>query len=363
MIDIYNPNKLIINKNNIIENLTNLQEYIGKEVKIMPMIKANGYGLGTNNMIDIIKHMNIKQVGVSNIIEAAYVRGLYSEMIYVTIQPFMQQIKDIIKYNIVVSVFTIDFVEALNNESIKNNVISKVHIKVDTGMGRTGVKVNDLEEFLIKCKNFTNILVDGISTHLSSENSDENYTNEQISKFNQSVITAKKHYPNISYIHYANSGGSINYPNSCANLVRPGILMYGYYKTDKMNVLPSVTIKTKVVSINELLKNEASGYDQKIIADKNMKIAVIPMGYADILPSLKPGMLNVIINNNKYCIKAICMDVMLVDITNSTNISVGDDVTILDNNLITMEDITKTTNVISYNVLTNISNRVERILK
>jgi len=346
-----------INKFN--NNINNIQKYVGNK-KIMPVIKANAYGTYINKEIDIINRFDI--VAVAIVDEAIELRNLgYRKEIFVLNQPYIDDVEDILKYDITFGLSEMSFLEKLGDLNQK----VKVHLEIETGMNRTGIKLEDLNVFINKVKENKNIVVDGVYTHLSSADYDSCYTNKQLVIFKNAVSIVKENFSNIKYIHSSASNGLLNYDDGVSNLVRPGIIMYGFesFKNvkDIINIEPICKLKTKVIFIKEIDEGESISYSRKFISKDKMRIATIPIGYADGLRRDLSNKGEVVVNNQIVpIIGNICMDSCMIDITNVKNVTVGEDVYIWDNNNITLEDISDKCNTINYEILSTISYRVKR---
>ena len=219
--EITRPVIMEVNLKNFEYNIAKIKEKVGNKVAIMPVIKANGYGTYINNRLDILNKFEI--VAVANVDEGVYIRNLgYEKEIFILNQPYETEIEKIVKNNLIVGISAYSFAEQLGQ--IQDDV--KVHIEVGTGMGRTGVHPYKIEQYINNLA--PNIKVEGIYTHLSSADIDDKYTKNQLESFNIAVQKAKNILGNIKYIHSSASNGIINYPESYFNLVRPGIIMYGY---------------------------------------------------------------------------------------------------------------------------------------
>ena len=350
-----------IDKKAFLRNMENIQNYVGAKT-LMPVIKANGYGTCVNKSLALINNYEI--VGVAVVDEAVSLRQTgYSKEILVLNQPSIDELRNIIEYNITIGLSDIVFTKKLIES--KNKV--KVHLEIETGMNRTGIKLDDLNDFLKEIKD-TNIEVDGIYTHLSSADFDEDYTRMQLAKFKEAVQIVKEQYPNIKYIHSNASNGLLKYKDEISNTVRPGIIMYGYESYDGVKDLikiePIAKLKTKIIYIKEIEKGEAVSYSQKFVASKHMKVATIPIGYAD-------GLRRCLSNKGKVVVKGklvpiignVCMDSCMIDVTDIDGINVEDDVYIWDNEVQTLEDIANMCDTINYEIISTISARVPRIFK
>jgi alanine racemase len=349
---------LEVNLSNFKHNINEIKK-LHKDKEIIPVIKANAYGTHINKRLDIINEFNI--VAVAIVEEALYLRELgYKKDILVLNQPYIEEIEDIISNNITVGLSSIDFLKEL----IKQDKQVKIHIEVETGMNRTGFQ--SLDELLKTLHNSNNIIVEGLYTHFSSADTDDEYTKKQISKFKEYYNILIKEFPNLKYIHTSASNGLVNYNIDITNAIRPGIIMYGYPSYDeilnKIDLKPTTKLITKISYLKEIPANESVSYNQTYKTNKITKIATIGIGYADGLRRSLSNKGNVIINNT-LCpiIGNVCMDSILVDVTHLQNVSIGDKVYIYDNELVTLEDIAKISNTINYEILSNISERVPRV--
>jgi len=340
-------------------NIDVIQKYVGEKT-IMPVIKANAYGTYVNRNLDVINRFDI--VAVALVDEAIELRNLgYKKEIFVLNQPSIDEIENIIKYDITIGLSSFEFLNSVNNPI-------KVHLEIETGMNRTGIQINNLDKFINEVKKNNNIVVEGIYTHFSSADYDYDYTNKQIELFNSAVSFIKDNFNNIKYIHSSASNGLLNFNDGSSNLVRAGIIMYGYYPfneaKDMIKIEPISKLKTKITYIKDVDPLESISYGRKFITDKRMKIATIPIGYADGLRRVLLNKGNVVINGIKCpIIGTICMDSCMIDVTNIKDVSLGSDVYIWDNDIITLEEIADSCNTINYEIMSTISDRVPRIFK
>ncbi len=361
--NITRPTIMEVNLDNFQYNVEQIQKFVGNNVKIMPVIKANAYGTWINKLNDIIRQFDI--VSVATVDEAIDLRmNGYEKEIFVLNQPYKDEIKKVIEYNATIGISSKDFIDELGN--LGNTV--KVHIEIGTGMGRTGINPDRTKEYIEKIQKYKNIEIEGIYTHLSSADIDDEYTKKQIASFDRAVLVAKKMVKNLKYIHCSASNGILNYPNSYYNLVRPGIILYGYKSCDKaikkIDLKPICKLKSKVTFLKEVPENTSIGYSRSFITKRKSKVATIPIGYADGLRRILSNKGEVVINNIKVpIIGNICMDSLMVDVTDIENILVGDDVYIWDNKIITLDEIANLCNTINYEILSTISYRVPRVFK
>ena len=355
--EITRPTVLEINLDNYIYNINKIKELVGN-IELMPVIKANGYGTYINKRLDILNMFNI--VAVATVDEGVELREIgYDKEIFILNQPYKDEINKIIDNNITIGLSSIEFLEELN----KLNVNIKVHLEIETGMGRTGINLNDLSDYIDKIND--HIKIEGIYTHLSSADIDYDYTNNQLDIFNKAIKILEDKIGTIKYIHAAASNGIVNFKNSYFNLVRVGIIMYGYPSADdtleKIDIKPIAKLKSKITFLKEVSENTSISYSRTYITDKKTKVATISIGYADGLRRQLSNNFDVLIHNTKCpIIGKICMDSFMADVTNLDDVKVGDEVIIWDNENITLEEIAEKCNTINYEILSTISERVPR---
>jgi len=358
-VEITRPAWLEINLKNLKYNIKQIQNKIGPNVKIMPVIKASGYGTYINQRLDVINQFEI--VAVANVDEGVYLRQIgYEKEIFVLNQPYESEIKKIIDYNIVVGISSYEFAKKLAEAGKK----VKVHVEIGTGMGRTGVHPYKIEKYLKELA--SNIIVEGIYTHFSSADIDDEYSKKQLESFNKALVKAKEILGDIKYIHAAASNALLNYPNARFNLVRPGIILYGYPGEDdtfeKIDLKPIAKLKAKVVFVKDVPPKTSIGYGRSYITSRETKVANVPIGYADGFRRDFSNGWEILIKGKKApIIGKVCMDSFMVDVTDIDNVEVGDEVTIWDNESITLEQLAEKCGTINYELLCTIGARVPRV--
>lgn len=357
--------KLYINIEKIKTNIYNIQRYIGNGTQIMPIIKCNAYGTHLNQFIDLIA--NFKYVGVGVVDEGVSLRKAgYKGNILILYPPLKEEINDIQKHNLFFNGCDIEMLENFNQNT--TNTLT-VHIEIETGMGRTGIQIENIKNYIGRLKNLKNIKVDGVYSHLSSSSSDIKFTELQIKRFKEALNILATEDINYNYAHICNSGGIFNIKEPMFNMVRVGLLIYGYYPNKKFNksikLYPSMMLKTNVTFIKKININDTVGYNKNFIAKRKSIIATIPFGYGDGLTGLECGEPHnpyVIIKGKKAPIIGICMDNMMIDVTEISKVKNGDEVIIFDNEQLTVEEIGRWCNDISnYKIISSLSDRIPRI--
>lgn len=352
--EITRPTIMEISIDNFKHNINEIKKAAGT-AKLMPVIKANGYGTHINKNLKVINEFDI--VAVAIVDEAIELRLLgYKGEIFVLNQPSIIEIDKIADFNISVGVSSIEFIRKINKPIV-------IHLEIETGMGRTGIALENLEDFIKEVKNNKYITVEGVYSHLSSADSDKEYTLEQISKFEKAKKIIDSNF-DIKYSHISASNGIINYKEALYNLVRPGLIMYGYPSFDgiEMDIKPIAKLKSKVTFLKEVDEGTSISYSRRYITDRKTKVATVPIGYADGLKRSLTNLGEVVIRGQKApIIGTVCMDSIMIDVSNIPGVSLEDEVYIWDNNIITLEEIAKKCGTINYEILSTISDRVPRI--
>ena len=352
---------LEISKKAFLNNVNSIKKYVGDNIFIMPVVKANAYGTYINKNIELMSLFGI--VAVSNVDEAIELRIKgFNNDIFVLNQPLINDIDKIVQYDIIVGVCSLDFLKVAD----KKNKRMRVHIELETGMGRTGVLNNELVSFLEGLKLFSNIIVEGVYTHLASADVDFKFTDKQLKKFNDQLLLVKHYFPDIKYIHSSASSGILNADlvGNC-NLVRPGMILYGYQSCkscyDKIKLEPVAKLKSKISYLKKISVGDSVSYGRSYVADVERVVATVACGYAD-------GVRRELSNKGYVVIKGVrckiigkvCMDSFMVDVSEVKDVSINDDVYIFDNNLVTLDEIALICETINYEILSCIGERVER---
>ena len=370
--DMVRPTKLVVDTNAIKHNIKQIENIVGKQVTVMPVVKAIGYGTGIDTVFSIFDDLKIDILAVAVTDEGIRLRkqGFTGE-IFILNQPYEDEIVKMLEYDLTPGICLAEFVKKLNKLAKESNKIAKVHLEIDTGMGRTGINPGEIDEYIQLFKQLENIKLDGIYTHFSSSDTDADYTKEQIEKFNNILKIVKQNFRDIKYIHACNTGGIINFPEAHYNMVRPGISVYGHLPNEKLkgriNLIPATVLKTKITYIHEKNSGDSISYNRTYIvgassarkSKKPMKVGTVPIGYGDGIMRCYKG--KVVVNGRLANILGVVnMDSLMIDITDFEYVKTGTDVYIWDNENITVEDIAKECGTINYEILSRLAPRVVR---
>ena len=357
---------LEINLNAILHNINVHKSLLKPETKMCAMVKAYSYGLGGYEIAEFLQHHHIDYLGVAYADEGVDLRKNGITTPILVMNPEQGSYDVIIDYNLEPEIYSLRVLELFANQLQLKGIQQKypIHIKVETGMHRLGFKEHEIDELVENLKKY-NVKVASIFSHLSSADvpEEDDYTMEQIHTFQRvsSKISEALGYQPIR--HILNTAGITHYADYQFEMVRIGIGMVGISANPKVkNQLQSaVTFKTVISQISEVKQGDSIGYNRKYKAEKDTRIATIPVGYADGIPRLignKKGFVG--IQNQKVSIVGnICMDMLMVDLQN-IKAKEGDEVIIFNGNP-TLEEFSGYCQTIPYEVLTSISRRVKRI--
>ena len=372
MFDNIRPTRAEIYLDNIVHNLSEVKRWVGKKVKIMGVVKANAYGHGACQVAKVLIENGVSYLGVATIEEALELRecGINIPILVFGYTP-LPQAKELIVHNITQTVFDINYVKDLERIALNVGKKAKVHVKVDTGMGRIGyTDLNVAEKEIEKMMEMEGVEVEGIFSHFAtSDEKDKTYAEQQFDMFKKLLESLKQKEINIPLKHIANSGAIIDLKYTYLDMVRPGIVLYGSYPSEEverpLDLKQTMGFKTKIVHIKEVPEGTSISYGRTFITKRKSKIATLPVGYADGFNRLLSNNHHVLVKG-KYApvIGRICMDQTMLDVTDIEGVEVGDDVTIFgnqDGEKITAEEIAKKLNTIPYEVYCGISSRVPRI--
>ena len=354
-----------INLSNFEFNLSQLNKNIPQNVKFMQIVKADAYGHGSVEIAEKAIKCGASFLGVANAEEGKLLRYNNINIPILILSPsFENELEAIVTNNLTPTVSTIQFAKKLNKFSEKKNIITKVHINFDTGMGRSGFNIEKAKAKYEKILELKHLQIEGIFSHFSASENDYEFTKMQSEKFEKILNKIEKP---PKYIHISNSSGVINFQNKYSNLVRIGLLSYGVYSDEsikaKIKLKPVMTFKSKISQIKTAEVGESIGYNRTFIAKRKIKYAILPIGYADGYDYLLSNKGKVLING-KICdvIGKVSMDMIAVDISKLENIKIGEIVTLFggENDKMRVENIASFYRGSSYELLCQIGRRAKR---
>ena len=367
--EIVRPTRVEVDLSILTDNFRALKVHI-KSTKLMPILKANAYGHGLVRVAQLYEKLKADYLGVAVVEEGILLREMGIKMpILVLGGVWGNQIPLFLKHNLSITASSIDKVKQIDETSAQMKIKAYVHLKIDTGMERIGVHYYNAEKFLEAAYQCKNILVEGIYSHFATSESDDlKHANLQLERFNEVLQFFKKKSVKPPIRHIANSGAILQLPEANFDMVRPGIMLFGVYPSNKVkktiDVKPALSWKSLVVYFKVIKAGNAVGYGLTFKPDRNIRAVTIPVGYGDGYFRSLSNKAMVMIHGNRYpVIGNVSMDQIVVNIEQESAYN-GDEVILLGSdgtNSITVEDLANWAGTIPYEILTNINTRVPRI--
>lgn len=362
-----------IHLGNIRYNIKGIRHAIGSERKILIAVKANAYGHGAVEVSRMAQQIGVDWLGVATVPEGIQLREAGIRLPILKFSPvFQEEMESAVKHGITITVCERENISQLQQVCNRLSLSTSVHLKVDSGMGRIGVPPADAAELaryiFSSCPNLT---LEGIFTHLPvSDTMGNDYTNEQVCRFKSVVSEVETAIGcRIPLVHCANTGGVLDYPQSWLNMVRPGIMIYGFYPGEptshSVELKPGLSFITRVSFLKKVSRGTSIGYGRTWFAPEDTWIATIPAGYADGFNRLFSNNGRVLINGRSYpVVGRVCMDQSMINLGPLTDVRVGDEVTLIGRSAdeeISAYEWAEKLNTITYEVTCQINQRVPRI--
>jgi alanine racemase len=354
-------------------NYRQLQRRIPKGVKLLAVVKADAYGHGAIPVSLQLEKLGVEYLAVAIPEEGADLRkGGVKTPILILGGIFDRDVDRVFHFHLTPVVFRKDSLEFLSKEAERRGRKVRVHLKVDTGMGRLGVPFSLWGDFLKEVKRSSKIEVEGILSHYSmTDEEGGSFTQRQWKIFQEAVAMVEEIGISFRYLHIASSAPLTRFPSCSGNLVRPGIMLYGSYPSpafrDLIPLKPIMTLKTRIHFLKHVVPGTKISYGGTFVTKRESLIATLPIGYADGYSRHLSNRGEVLIRGKRApVIGSVCMDFTMVDVTDIPGVSMGDEVVLLGRQgkeQITAEEIAEKVNSISYEVLCLIGKRVPRIYK
>lgn len=361
----------IIHLDHLSHNMTLLQKQAGSR-PLFPAIKANAYGHDAEIIAKHLLGLGYTTLCTAHISEAAELVEKGVDATFIILSPTLAENSSyLVEYGFQPVVCSRIQLQALAETAAKNGKQIIIHVKVDTGMGRMGVRPDQMLTFLDECKKYPEIIIGGICSHFPrADESDLSFSHKQIATFTELKEKTKKY--NIPLYHIANSAALFALPEARFDVVRPGISIYGLKPSASMQVpeldklKPVMSLKSRITLIKEVVEGTGISYGHMYHTEKPSLIATIPMGYGDGLSRSLSNRFEVLVGGERCRqVGRICMDQCMIDVTHLRGrVTIGDDVVIFGSQggeTISVDDIAKKQNTINYEIVTAISGRVPRI--
>ena len=358
-------------------NLQNLRKYLDPQTRIMAIVKADAYGHGAVPCARIaVESGAANYLGAGVIEEGIELRenGLNAPILILG-SIFPDEAEDLVRHNLATILCTQPLAQALSKEAEKQDKTVSVHIKVDTGMNRLGISPENLPALLDQVRNLKNLKIEAVSTHFSSaDDEDLSVTQAQLEKFQTALTILQKEGVHTPIVHCANTSALFKFPESHFNMVRPGLILYGVLPSPSLRPVidqgenpfqPVMQWKSQIILLKPIAKNQPVSYSGSFTTQRDSLIATLPIGYADGLHRMLSNKMDVLIRGRRAPqVGNICMDMILIDVTDIPDVQAGDEVVIFGrqgDEMISVEELAVKGKTIPYEILCSVSKRVPRI--
>ncbi|NLW35123.1 alanine racemase [Syntrophorhabdus aromaticivorans] len=353
------------------ENYGTIKSKLSPEAGLLCVVKADAYGHGAAEVSRRLEDLGVSYLGVASAEEGIELRdyGIQAPILVMSgIMPW-NDVEPFRRHNLVPVVYDLATLKRVKEESKGFEEPIRIHLKFDTGMGRLGFAMDEVSFVLELVSDTKDIEVEGIMSHFSSSERRDEYGLKQVKAFTSIVEFLKDNGITPKLIHMANSGAIVNYPEAHFNMARVGISLYGSYPDPELKKILSIKQVMKFVSKIALVREFPAGYGlsygRTFVTKRNTTVAYVPVGYADGYPRALSNRGYVLIQDRRCgVIGRICMDWLLVDITDLEGVEVKDEVILLghsDGDVVTADEIAELADTIPYEILCKISKRVLRV--
>ncbi len=364
-----------INLTNLIHNLNQVRLLIPEGCRILAVVKANAYGHGIIEISKELQAAGVDMLGVAHVEEGICLRRAgINGRILVMGGVCEGYASDVVDWHLTPVVYTVALAKALSEAAIAADIILPVHIKIDTGMRRLGVTPDGTLELFEEIMRLHGLKVEGIMTHFAEADlNDIDFVREQLESFNSRCRLIEEKGIGIPLRHTANSAAVIVMGDSHLDMVRPGIMLYGYFPSRHLSSMidagvdlrPVMTLKSRIIHLKSVPPKTGISYGRTFVTKRETLVATIPVGYADGFSRALSNVGQVLIRGVRApVIGRVCMDMTMIDVTDVPGVQIDDEVIIIGGegeNRITADDMAAWAGTISYEILCGIGDRVERV--
>lgn len=368
----YRPTWAEINLKNLEFNYKQIKRAAGQKTKVLAAVKANAYGHGMVEVSRKLQSAGVDYLGVASIDEALVLRRakIKAPILVLGVAFSKQEMRLAFKFKITLTVADYQYAKILNSQIPQKNKI-KVHIKVDTGMGRLGIWQDEAKEEILKISKLENLSIEGVYTHLPCADTDLVFTRNQLRVFELLIRQLRKNKISVKIAHAANSIAACRLAGACLNMIRPGIMLYGIYPEERIKtrikLKQVLSLKTKITHLKTVAAGRSISYGRTYITSRKTRIATLPIGYADGYSRALSNKAKVIIRGRKFpVVGRVCMDQTMIDVDIGSKVKEGDIVTLIgsgNTQEIRVEELAFICNTIAYEITCWISSRVPRVFK
>ena len=367
------PNRPVwaeVNLQALRHNYREIKKQLAAGVKLCAVVKANAYGHGAVAAARVALEEGAEYLAVATLSEGIELRQAgFTTPILVLGLVMPEDAKDVVDYDLTQVVCELSLAKALSEEAQRQQKKARIHLKVDTGMGRIGVRPEEIGELAAKIAELPGLVIEGMFSHFATADSkDKTYTKQQLAAFKDAIAAVEGRGIKLSLKHIAESAAILEIPEAHFDMVRAGVIQYGMWPSEEVthpiDLQPVMSLKAKVVWVKTLQPGESIGYGRQFTAKRESRIATLPIGYADgyIRAYGQEGFVE--IHGQKAPIAGrVCMDQVMVDVTDIPDVQIGDEVTLFGSDSLTIDEVARWGNTINYEVPCLLSARVPRIYR
>jgi len=367
------PNRPVwaeVNLQALRHNYREIKKQLEPGVKLCAVVKANAYGHGAVPTARVALEEGADYLAVATLSEGMELRQAgFTVPILVLGLVMPEDAKEVVDYELTQVVCELTLAKALSQEAVRQQKSVRVHLKVDTGMGRIGVRPEEIGALAEKISRLPNLEIEGMFSHFAmADCKDKSYTRQQLDAFQRAVAAVEDQGIDLPIKHIAESAAILEIPEAHFNMVRAGVIQYGLWPSEEVthpiDLQAVMSLKAKVVWLKTLHKGESIGYGRQFVAERESRIATLPIGYADgyIRAYGKQGYVE--IHGKKAPIAGrVCMDQVMVDVTDIPHVEIGDEVMLFGSEHLTIDEVARWGNTINYEIPCLLSGRVPRVYR
>ena len=361
-----------INLDNLAHNIREVRKNTKSKALVTAVVKANGYGHGSVDIANTFLKNGADRLAVAILTEAIELReaGIDAPILILGYTP-SSQFNKVLKYNLIQTIYNLEDAKALSSIASEMDKKATIHLKLDTGMSRIGFLPNkDSQDKILEISKLQNIFIEGMYTHFAkADEENKDHASSQFQKYINMADALEKRGLNIPIKHVANSAAIIDLPDYNLDMVRAGIMIYGFYPSNEVdknniNLKPAMSLKAKVAHVKTVPKGTGISYGQIFKTERESKIATLPLGYADGFTRLLTGKADVYVNGKRAnVVGKICMDQCMIDVTEIEDVKVGDEVVIFgyEDGHPHADELAEKIGTINYEIVCMVGRRVPRV--
>lgn len=366
------PTRLVVSLSAVAKNYHALKRHVGAQTKIMAVVKSYGYGNDATRISKALVREGVEMLAVAYADEAIPLRQAGLQLPILVLNTLASEVDKLVRYNLTGLVYTRQVAQSLANAATQAGVVVPVHMKINTGMNRAGLKPNEALEFGLWLQRQQVLKLTGVMTHFTSadEAHQDTHSLAQMRQFDDVLATLKTNGLDLGVVHAANTSAAWRFEQSRYDMVRFGLGLYGLHPSDAVGIVAKETslalrFVTQIIHVHDIEAGESVGYGQSWTAQVPTRLATIAAGYNDGFPRYMSNGGHVLIHGQRCeVVGRVCMDVSVVDVTHLKDVAVGNEVVLFGHQkdaFLSVNEMACRGNTISYEILCNISPRVRRI--